>query len=166
MSGKKAIKTAIQYEQRARDFYVDAEKTSNDSDGKRFFGQRAREGQRPVNDLAKSLGVWLSSGHLTLDNSLEGEPSFSWMSAAADNLLGQVGEARCHEALGLLKSVLAIESETNPFYRQLAMDVSSIGRKFFNHFAEIENGHLSTIEDRIRRRVDCGNPYVRSPQVS
>jgi rubrerythrin len=49
----------------------------------------------------------------------------------------------------LLKSALAVESETGQFYRRMTSELDEQGRALFEPFVEIEDGHYAIVQAQI-----------------
>ena len=63
----------------------------------------------------------------------------------------QVAAQMAPEELELLRKALQVETETSEFYRQMVSTLDADGRRLFERFVEIEEGHRTIVQAEI----DC-----------
>ena len=68
MTVEEAIKTAIEYETRIRDLYLEALEAATDENGKRIFKLMADEEQHHLNYLNTKLTKLEASGEIDIDD--------------------------------------------------------------------------------------------------
>ncbi len=67
MDVEKAIKIALEYENKVRDVYIEASNTSKSETGKKVYNQRAAEEQGHVDYLESRLKEWQKTGKITAE---------------------------------------------------------------------------------------------------
>ena len=146
MTLEEAIKTALVYENRIRDIYLECIEADEDPAGKKIFRQLADDEQRHVDYLEHKLAEWRNSGRITAEKLDSIVPS-------ADLIRRQAAKVKSHvegDQRGLkqqmLSKALKAEIETSEFYRQMVEQLSDDGRQMFSRFLEIENNHIEAVQ--------------------
>ncbi len=146
MTLEEAIKTALTYENRIRDIYLECVGSTDDPAGKKIFQQLADDEQRHVDYLEDKLRQWRSSGRITLEKLSSTVPSAESIRKESAKVKEQV--AGDHRGLQqqMLSKALKAEIETSEFYRQMVQQLADDGRKMFSRFLEIENNHIEAVQ--------------------
>jgi rubrerythrin len=152
MKLEEAIKTAIEYETRVHSVYEEAADKATDDKGKKVFGLLAKEEQGHVDYLESRLVEWKKTGHIedvAMDTFL---PSKKVIEAGVAKLKEQI-EPRVREDLdvemGLLQQALQVEVETSNFYRKMVGEMDGEGKRLFERFLQIEEGHQAVVQGEI-----------------
>jgi len=146
MTIEEAIQTAIQYENEVRDVYIDAEKQVGDRLGKRVCQTLAQEEQHHVDYLEERLAEWRQQGKITPAALKTAVPAREVIATAAQNVsAGMTGNSRNTE-MEMLSKALEAERKTSTFYREMVGELPPEGKKLFEHFVEIEDGHLALVQ--------------------
>ena len=146
MTIEEAIQTAIQYENEVRDVYLSAEGQVSDPLGKRVCRTLATEEQYHVAYLEQRLAEWREQGKVKLEALRTAVPEREVILAAAQNVSsGMTGGSRDTE-LEMLSKALEAERKTSAFYRELVAELPPEGKRLFEHFVEIEEGHLAVVQ--------------------
>ena len=150
MTIEEAIKTAIEYEKRVRDMYVEALDESTDAVARRIFQLMADEEHNHVLYLEAKLGQWITKQELFFDDLDTALPSSDTIQGEAEKLENTLLEKKDHaQELQLLEKARALEIETSDFYRKLTAELPEQGQAFFKRFLEIEDGHLGLVQAEI-----------------
>ncbi len=146
MTLEEAIQTALEYENRIRDIYLECVEKADDSAGKKIFQQLADDEQRHVDYLEHKLHQWRSTGRITLEKLESSVPSASRIRREAAKVQSRV--AGDHRGLKqqMLSKALQAEIETSEYYRQLVGQLEDDGRAMFSRFLEIENNHVEAVQ--------------------
>ena len=135
MQIEEAIKTAMEYEIRIREHYVESQAAATDPVARRVFGLMAGEEDNHVKHLEKKLETKL--------------PSLDWIEKEIGKLASGEVKGTATVELGALETAAAIESETGRFYADLVEKLPDEGKSFFKRFVEIESGHLALVNAEI-----------------
>jgi len=149
MELENAIKTAIEYETRVRDVYLDASLKAVDDAGKRIFTTLAKEEQYHLDYLHNRLQEWLKTGHLSPEIVKTLVPPQNVIDREIKKLSNQVNKINKDLELQLLKKALEVEKETSAFYKSLVQSLSGDGQKMFSRFVDIEEGHQAIVQAEI-----------------
>ena len=150
MTIEEAIKTAIEYEKRVRDVYVEALDESTDKVARRVFRLMADEEHSHVLYLEAKLGQWVTKQQLFFDDLDTALPKKEKIQHEVEKLEDTLSEKKSHqEELQLLEKARVMEIETSDFYRKLTEELPEEGKAFFQRFLEIEDGHLGLVQAEI-----------------
>jgi len=154
MNLEQAIKTALDYEGKVYRTYLEAMEASDDEVGQRVFRTLCNEEKEHVDYLRRRLEEWRTTGTVTVERLDTAIPNPAAIHAAVERLRAKVAgqPARKHDAeLELLRRALDVETETSDFYRQMVAALAADGRRLFERFVEIEDGHKTIVQAEI----DC-----------
>ncbi|RLB56845.1 MAG: hypothetical protein DRI34_08515 [Deltaproteobacteria bacterium] len=149
-----AIERAISYETRVRDLYREAAQSIADPVGRRVLQLLAEEEQGHLDFLEHLRGQWRKNGRIDDLGPPPGSrlPPRPQLQRSLEKLasLDVHAEPAGHEKeLEVLGRALQAERETSAFYRQLAGELDADGRRLFDPFVEIEDGHLTLVQAQI-----------------
>lgn len=156
MDVEKAIKTAIEYENKVRDVYKDAIKKAGDEAGRRVFNALADEEQHHVDYLNSRLDLWQKQGKLDYGKLETSVPSKGVIASGLDKLRGHIKEANRGAEIQLLNRALDVEMETSNFYRKMVSEMEAEPQKMFARFLEIEEGHQAIVKAEIDALTGMG----------
>ena len=146
MTLEEAIKTALEYETRIRDAYLEAVKVTEDAAGRKIFQQLADDEQRHVDYLEYKLTQWKESGSITVDELESTIPPREVIQKHAARMREHVtGEFRGLKEQ-MLSKALQLELDTSNFYRQMVDQMSDEGQQMFARFLEIEDNHVEAVQ--------------------
>jgi rubrerythrin len=149
MNLEEAIKTALEYETKVRDLYVNAQNKTSDAEGKKIFQTLAKEEQGHLDYLNSRLQVWEKTGNLDTPQLDTLIPSQERIAEGVKKLEGKMsGKDRATE-LQFMKEALDAEIETSNFYKKMVSELSQEGKKLFARFLEIEEGHQAIVQAEI-----------------
>jgi len=149
MTVEEAIKTAIEYETRVRDVYLEALTKATDDNGKRIFQLMAAEEQHHLDYLYKRLAAWQASGELTVENLRTALPPRGKILEGAKKMQTEMSAADHGVEVNMLKQALEAEKVTSDFYRKMVSKLPGEAQKMFAAFLEIEEGHLALVQAEL-----------------
>jgi rubrerythrin len=147
-----AIKAAIEYEAGVHRTYREALERTKDEAGKRIFQTLCNEEMTHLNYLRERLEEWGTSGKIKVKKLETSVPTRAAIDESLQNLrtrLAPLTSDRHALELELLRKALDVESRTSGFYRELVGKLEGDGRKLFERFVEIEEGHQAIVQAEI-----------------
>ncbi|MEA3297017.1 MAG: ferritin family protein [candidate division Zixibacteria bacterium] len=148
MTLEEAIKTAIDYEIRVRDAYLDSIDDIKDETGKRVFRVLGKEEQGHIDYLASLLAQLKQSGKVSPSNLKSVVPVRKVIEAGVKNLDKHLSTRDYGTEREMLKKALAMEMETSDFYEKMVEELKEDGN-LFARFLEIEKGHLAIVQAEL-----------------
>jgi len=149
MNLEQAITTALEYEARVHQTYAEAVETADHQVAKRVFSTLCDEELGHIKYLRERLDEWRSTGKITvakLDTVLVPKSVIETRAAKLrENLSGDQRASRGPE-LESLNRALEVERETSAFYKQMVATLDSDGKRLFERFVEIEEGHVAIVQ--------------------
>ena len=153
MNIEEAIKTAIEFENKVRDVYQEAENQATDSTGKHVLGALAKEEQDHLDYLESRLKEWQKTGKITLKKLDSAIPPKEIIERKVNMLKEKtkIHDTEKHHSseLRMLRNALEVETETNEFYKRMVRELSEEGQRLFSRFVEIEEGHRAIVQAEI-----------------
>ncbi|MCP4605346.1 MAG: hypothetical protein GY847_33305 [Proteobacteria bacterium] len=149
MNIEEAINTAIEYETRVRDVYVEALDEATDKVARRIFKLLADEEHSHIITLKAKLGEWVTRQRLSLDDLDTALPSVETIQSKVEKLEDTMNKEDYTKELNLLEKIREVESETSRFYKQMVDELPTEGRDFFGRFLELEKGHIALVQAEI-----------------
>jgi rubrerythrin len=146
MTIDEAIKTALQYENRVVGVYEEAARKTLDPTGKRVFEALVLEEKKHVEYLEARLAEWKKTGHVTAAELGTVVPSRQFIESGVQKLKDRVLTEAQETEVRLLKRALDVEVETSGFYIEVVRQLPPEGRKLFERFVEIEQGHQAIVQ--------------------
>jgi rubrerythrin len=146
-----AIKTAVVYEQKVHDTYVDAARRARDETAQKVFRTLAREEMGHIAYLESRLSEWQRTARLSPEKLKTILPSVERVQAGVARLRSQVAQRKdSHPSeLESLRRALAAEDEASSFYRQMVRELPTEGQTLFSRFLDIEDGHAAIVQAEI-----------------
>ena len=148
MTLEEAIKMALEYENRVRDFYFEAAHQATDDLGKRMFQVLGNEEQGHVDYLDSRLEEWQTTGQVTAERLETVVPSPNVIESGVARLDSHMQKVDRGSELEVLSKALQLEIETSDFYRRMVEELGEEG-KLFARFLEIEDGHRAIVQAEI-----------------
>ena len=154
-----AITSALEFEHRIRDLYVEAVAGTDDPAGKKIFQTLADDEQRHVDYLQSRLDEWQQRGRITLETLASIVPDKTAIQKEAAALQSKMSEETRGLKQQMLSRALEMEIETSRFYRQLVDQVSDDHRPMFARFLEIEDNHVEAVQFELDHLGNTGFWY-------
>ena len=149
MELEEALKTALEYEIRIRDFYQEAAKDVSEPAGRNIFAQLARDEQRHVDYLESRIKEWEQHGAITLADLTSALPQADQIRRALDPIAQQTARDDRKDEKQMLSKALNIEIATSDFYKELTETLPEDNAALFNRFLEIENDHIALVQAEL-----------------
>ncbi len=149
MTLEEAIRTAIEYETKVRDVYIDAAGRSAGTAGDGLFRLMADEEQQHVDYLVERLREWKETGKVDPRDLRTLIPSREVIAAGLSSIEDSLGGESSGAEMEFLRKALEAEQETCGFYEKVIGELGDEGQRTFGRFLEIERGHLALVKAQI-----------------
>jgi len=149
ISLEEAIKTAIEYEKKVRDVYINAIKNVPEDIGKKIFKVLADEEQHHIDYLNRRLEEFQKDGKIQFEVLKTVIPSKTQIENDIHNIETKVkiGDNRVEEEL--LRQAFEAELETKTYYENLVNKLKDDEKALFSRFLEIEEAHGAIVQAEI-----------------
>ncbi|MBU8933925.1 MAG: hypothetical protein KOO62_07940 [candidate division Zixibacteria bacterium] len=148
MTLEEAIKTAIEYEIKVRDAYLNSLDSIKDETGRHVFEVLGKEEQGHVDYLECKLDEWQKTGMLSSSDMDTVVPAKAAIEQGVSRLDAHASATDFETEREMLKKALAMEQETSDFYRKIVGELDT-GAELFNRFLEIEDGHVAIVQAEL-----------------
>ena len=146
MIAEEAIKTAINYETKIRDIYLEGAEAVGDDAGRRFFKAMGSDEQSHLDYLNQLLVQLQKTGKLSAARLESAIPSREEIEREADVIQSQMAQDDHGLKQQMLSKALKVEIETSAFYRKMVADMPAEGKPIFARFLEIEDNHIHAVQ--------------------
>jgi rubrerythrin len=151
-----ALTSALDFECRIRDLYIEAAANTEDTAGKKIFQDLAEDEQNHVAYLESRLREWQKTGAVIVEKLESTIPDRATIRKAAADLKSKIKQDSRGLKQQMLSRALALEIETSRFYEQLVEQVSEDHRAMFSRFLEIENNHIEAVQFELDHLTQTG----------
>ncbi len=149
MNLEEAIRTALDYERRIRDIYLEAAESADDPAGRRVFQGLGEDEQRHVDYLESRLAQWEKTGRIDLDTLEAAVPDRAWIRSGVETVAAEMDREDRRDEKQMLSKALQAEVETSTFYREMVDTLDEEGRRLFSRFLAIEQGHIDAVQAEL-----------------
>jgi rubrerythrin len=150
MSIEEAIQTALEYERRVRDTYAEAVRGAQDPVAVKVFQTLADEEQGHIDFLEHCLASWRADGTLSTEGLATAVPTREAIEKGVEKLKDTLCSKGCDgPEVDMLRRALEVEVETSAFYKKMVDVLPAGGRRLFERFVEIEEGHKAIVQAEI-----------------
>lgn len=157
MNVEEAIRTAIDYETRVRDFYGEAAEKIDNPDGKRIMELLSKDEQMHLDYLNDSLRRWTRDKIIDVEELKSTLPSKGEVEEKFKKAFRESQErVPSEDEIATLKKAVEIETETSQFYKGLVEKLDDKIQKMFERFVEMEEGHLAIVKGELDSVRDSG----------
>ena len=146
MTLEEAIKTAIEYEIRIRDIYLEATAAVNDEVGKRIFETLGNDEQHHIDYLQHKLEQFKKTGAIEPEKLASAVPDQESINKEADKVRSLAAKDFLGIKQQMLSKALKMEIETSDFYQKMVNELPADARPMFGRFLEIENNHIKAVQ--------------------
>ena len=146
MTIEEAIKTAIEYEIRIRDVYLEAVAAVDDEAGKRIFETLGQDEQRHIDYLEHKLAQFQQTGAIQPERLDSAIPDQTSIQQEADKIKALTTKDYLGIKQQMLSRALEAEIETSNFYQEMIDALPADARPLFERFLEIENNHIKAVQ--------------------
>lgn len=154
-----ALKSALVFEKRIRDLYLEAVADTDETTGKKIFQDLADDEQNHVAYLESRLDEWQKTGAISTDRLESIIPDKTTIRKAAADLKSKIKENTRGLKQQMLSRALEMEIDTSQFYEQLVEQVSAKHQTMFKRFLEIENNHIEAVQFELDHLSKTGFWY-------
>lgn len=154
MNLEQAIRTALEFEGRVVQTYRAALDAATDDVARRVYRTLCDEEKEHVSYLGERLDEWKRTGKITVAELGTAVPDRKVLEQQVEKLRATVAgtSSRKHDVeLETLNRALALEVETAEFYKEMVRTLDADGRRMFERFVAIEEGHQAIVQAEI----DC-----------
>jgi rubrerythrin len=154
MNLEEAITTAIEYEARVHKTYNEALESAESDIAKKVFSTLCNEELEHVKYLRARLDEWRDEGAIKVKEINSVLVPKDFIEDGVQKLQGSLEKvgSRGHDSeLESLRKALEVERETSTFYKEMVATLDDDGKRLFERFVEIEEGHLALVQAEI----DC-----------
>lgn len=148
MTLEEAIQTAIEYENRVRDTYMESSQKASGDLGQRVFRVLGEEEQGHVDYLHSKLDEWQKTGKVTPEELETVVPPLDVLEEGVRRLESHQSGEDLRTELEMLQKALQLEIETSDFYQRMVDEMGDEGA-VFSRFLEIEKGHQALVQAEI-----------------
>ena len=149
MNLEQAITTSLEYEGRVHRTYSEAVENAEHEVAKKVFSTLCDEEMEHNRYLKERLEEWRETGTITiakLDTVLVPKGAIeAGVARLRERVEGSGREVRGTE-FESLKKALDVERETSAFYKKMVATLDDDGRRLFERFVEIEEGHVAIVQ--------------------
>ena len=149
MNLEQAIQTAIAYEKKIRDLYVEASEQVKELGIDNIFTALAKDESYHASYLERQLDLLRKSDRITPETLKSNIPSWKEIEESVDSLRQILGTDHRGLVQQLLNSALKAELETSSFYRKTISQLDSSGQELFSRFIEMENNHIDAVQYQL-----------------
>jgi len=155
----KALQSALAFEKRIRDLYIEAVAATDDPAGKKIYQDLADDEQNHVAYLESRLDEWHKTGAISPAKLASSIPDNAAIRKAAADLKSKFREDSRGLKQQMLSRALEMEIETSRFYEQLVDQVAAAHQPMFARFLEIENNHIEAVQFELDHLSHTGFWY-------
>lgn len=146
MNSQDMFSTALQYEEKIRDFYQSAATTVDDERGKSIFRALANDEQSHVDFLLYSLEQLKTEQPIDIDRLVISTPTIKQLESGLNKLKENIPIQMLGDVKSVLGSALKLEKETSAFYRYACNKTEGDIKAIFQKFLEIEERHVDVVQ--------------------
>ncbi len=146
MNSHEILATAIQYEEKIRDFYRSAEKTIDDTRGKDIFKALGNDEQSHVDFLVYSLEQLKAKGSVDVEKLVSSIPTLKQLESGIERLKVDIPHQMLGDIKSALVSALKLEKETSAFYRDACSKTEGDIKRVFEKLLDIEERHVDVVQ--------------------
>lgn len=149
MNVEEAIISALNYERKVRDHYVDAAQRTDDPKGKEIFGALGEEEQHHVDYLEECLTKWRRSGVVNPVSLQSALPTREWIARGKAKMRKVSLDRSYANEIKMLKDALKLEVDVSDHYRRLVGSLEGNAQRLFACFLDIEDAHTAIVQAEI-----------------
>jgi rubrerythrin len=154
-----ALKSALAFENRIRDLYIEAVAGTDDPAGKKIFQALADDEQHHVDYLESRLAEWRKTGAISVEKLESIIPDQAVIQKEAGRLQSTLGQESRGLKQQMLSKALETEIQTSRCYEDLVGQVAGDHRAMFARFLEIENNHIEAVQFELDHLTRTGFWY-------
>lgn len=156
MDSTELFQSALDYEEKIRDLYRNAERVVDDERGKAIFRSLGNDEQSHIDFLRYSLEQLKKQGAIDLAKLQSPIPDPKAIKDSVAKLTAKIPERMLGDVKKVLNSALQMEKETSAFYRKAMGESQGPVRKVFERFLEIEDRHVDVVQFELDHAASSG----------
>ena len=154
MKLEEAIQAAIEYEAGVHRTYQEAMERAGDETGRRIFRVLRDEEMGHLRYLRERLSEWRQDGKIEVKKLETTVPTRAVIDEGLQQLRqrlspGAAGKGQHLAELQMLQKALDVETRTSAFYKEMVATLDGDGRRLFERFVEVEEGHQAVVQAEI-----------------
>jgi rubrerythrin len=149
MELEEALKTALEYETRIRDYYLQAAEKTGETDGRNLFLQLAQDEQRHLDYLESRLAEWQRDGAIIIADLASALPNAGQISKSLASIAKTANRDDRKDEKQMLSKALNIELATSAFYKELTETMEGDSATMFARFLRIEDDHIALVQAEL-----------------
>lgn len=146
MNSHEIFATALQYEEKIRDFYRSAEDRIDDTRGKGIFRALGDDEQGHIHFLRYSLEQLKANGAIDVNRLVSSIPSLKQLESGIDKLQTEIPRQMLGDIKSALAGALKLEKETSAFYRDACGKTEGHIKIVFEKLLDIEDRHVDVVQ--------------------
>lgn len=146
MDSQEIFTTALQYEEKIRDLYREADKIIDDERGRAIFRALADDEQSHVDFLLYSLEQLKKKGAIDINRLVTSIPTVKQLESKIDKMKAKIPQQMLGDIKSVLAGALKLEKETSAFYRDACQKTEGEIHAIFEKFLEIEDRHVDVVQ--------------------
>ncbi len=148
--------TALQYEEKVRDTYINAAKSIDDERGKAIFQALAADEQGHVDFLNYSLDQLKKNKPIDIERLSTAIPDKARVVKSLDRIKAKIPEQMLGDIKTVLRNALEMEKETSEYYRQSMTKTEGTIKAILEKFLQIEIRHEDVIQTELDHAMHNG----------
>ena len=148
--------TALEYEKKIRDLYVEAAVKIDDERGKGIFNGLAEDEQSHVDFLNYSLEQLRANKDIDVNRLQTSIPARKLIDKNIEKMKAEIPKRMLGDIKTVLNSALKLEKETSAFYKDSRDKSEGAIREILNKFFEIEERHVDVVQIEIDHAMQNG----------
>lgn len=148
--------TALRYEEKIRDLYINAAAIIDDERGKAIFKALADDEQGHIDFLNYSLDQLRESKAIDIKRLSTSIPDKKSVENNLHQMKAKIPQRMLGDIKTVLRSALAMEKETSAYYRQSAAETDGAIQAILEKFLEIEMRHEDVVQIELDHALHNG----------
>lgn len=148
--------TALDYEEKIRDLYLEAAVKIDDERGKAIFRGLAEDEQSHVDFLNYSLEQLRADNAIDVNRLQTAIPARKLIDQNIEKMKAEIPKHMLGDIKTVLNSALKLEKETSAFYKDSRDKSEGPIREVLNKFFEIEERHVDVVQIEIDHAMQNG----------
>lgn len=145
-----AVRTAIEYEVRMRDLYLDAAKRAKEETRRSIFQKLASDEAYHLEHLKKRLGEWIERGSITAEKLRAATPAREMLHLTLNRVRDNLTPDEFENELSILQKAHAAETDALVFFTKLVDEVRSEDQKrLFENILSAEEAHVAIVKSEL-----------------
>lgn len=148
--------TALEYEEKIRDLYLEAAVKIDDERGKGIFNGLAEDEQSHVDFLNYSLEQLRADNVIDVNLLQTAIPARKVIDKNIEKMKAEIPERMLGDIKTVLNSALKLEKETSAFYKESRDKSEGVIKEVLNKFYEIEERHVDVVQIEMDHAIHNG----------